>query len=194
MFFFLTYFTLYNSTIVISKTFSKSTNEVASRSTASRECKTWAGINVYYTESKSMLLVWWKESSVTNLPPDGRPGIYGSRTIFEGSEPLLLTAGHACDWETKVETANSCSMSSILFFLSINKIILMPFGSSMCPAKWKHFIVSFATAAAAAKSLQSCSTLCDPIDGSPPGSSVPGILQARILEWVAISFFSFATR
>ena len=44
------------------------------------------------------------------------------------------------------------------------------------------------TAAAAAKSLQSCPTLCDPIDGSPPGSPVPGILQARTLEWVAISF------
>ena len=41
-----------------------------------------------------------------------------------------------------------------------------------------------------AKSLQSCLTLCDPIDGSPPGSVVPGILQARILEWVAISFSS----
>ena len=45
-----------------------------------------------------------------------------------------------------------------------------------------------ACAAAAAKSLQSCRTLCDPIEGSPPGSSVPGILQARIMEWVAISF------
>ena len=44
------------------------------------------------------------------------------------------------------------------------------------------------TAAAAAKSLQSCPTLCDPRDGSPPGSLVPGILQARTLEWVAISF------
>ena len=43
-------------------------------------------------------------------------------------------------------------------------------------------------AAAAAKSLQLCPTLCDPIDSSPPGSSVPGILQARILEWIAISF------
>ena len=42
--------------------------------------------------------------------------------------------------------------------------------------------------AAAAKLLQSCLTLCDPIDGSPPGSPVPGILQARTLEWVAISF------
>ena len=42
--------------------------------------------------------------------------------------------------------------------------------------------------AAAAKSFQSCLTLCDPIDGSPPGSPIPGILQARTLEWVAISF------
>jgi len=42
--------------------------------------------------------------------------------------------------------------------------------------------------AAAAKSLQSCPTLCDPTDSSPPGSPVPGILQARTLEWVAISF------
>ena len=45
-----------------------------------------------------------------------------------------------------------------------------------------------AAATAAAKSLQSCLTLCDPIDGSPPGSPVPGILQTRTLEWVAISF------
>ena len=44
------------------------------------------------------------------------------------------------------------------------------------------------TEAATAKSLQSCPTLCDPIDGSPPGSPIPGILQARTLEWVAISF------
>ena len=49
-----------------------------------------------------------------------------------------------------------------------------------------HDYISYA--AAAAKSLQSCPTLCDPIDGSPPGSAVPGILQARTLEWVAISF------
>ena len=45
-----------------------------------------------------------------------------------------------------------------------------------------------AAAAAAAKSLQSCPTLCDPRDCSPPGSPIPGILQARILEWVAIPF------
>ena len=48
--------------------------------------------------------------------------------------------------------------------------------------------VSKVISAAAAKSLQSCPTLCDPIDGSPPGSPVPGILQTRTLEWIAISF------
>ena len=48
--------------------------------------------------------------------------------------------------------------------------------------------LSSVAAAAAAKSLQSCPTLCDPIDGSPSGSPIPGILQARTLEWVAISF------
>ena len=50
------------------------------------------------------------------------------------------------------------------------------------------FQMSYAAAADAAKSLQSCLTLCNPINGSPTGSSIPGILQARILEWVAISF------
>ena len=52
-----------------------------------------------------------------------------------------------------------------------------------CPA-----MAAAAAAAAAAKSLQSCLTLCNPIDGSLPGSPIPGILQARILEWIAISF------
>ena len=50
------------------------------------------------------------------------------------------------------------------------------------------FLIVFSAAAAAAKSLRSCPTLCDPIDGSTPGSPIPGILQARILKWVAISF------
>ena len=50
------------------------------------------------------------------------------------------------------------------------------------------FLLLISLAAAAANSLQSCPTLCDPIDSSPPGSPVPGILQARTLEWVAISF------
>ena len=62
-----------------------------------------------------------------------------------------------------------------------------------CLIAWKmcltpQFSKSRLYAAAAAKSLQLCPTLCDPIDGSPPGSPVLGILQARTLEWVAISF------
>ena len=57
---------------------------------------------------------------------------------------------------------------------------IQPFGTSV--------LCQFYSYAAAAKSLQSCLTLCDPIDGSPRGSPVPGVLQARTLEWVAISF------
>ena len=52
----------------------------------------------------------------------------------------------------------------------------------------ESWTIKKAAAAAAAKSRQSCPTLCDPIDGSPPGSPIPGILQARTLEWFAISF------
>ena len=66
-------------------------------------------------------------------------------------------------------------------------------GSKVRCCKEQYYIGSWnvrSTAAAAAKSLQLCPTLCNPIDGSPPGSSVSGILQARILEWVAISFSS----
>ena len=54
---------------------------------------------------------------------------------------------------------------------------------SVAATDWKTL-----NAAAADKLLQLCLTLCDPIDGSPPGSSIPGILQARVLEWVAIAF------
>ena len=58
-----------------------------------------------------------------------------------------------------------------------------------CIRTHEHYIpAAAAAAAAAAKSLQSCQTLCNPRDGSPPGSPVPGILQVRTLEWVAISF------
>ena len=53
---------------------------------------------------------------------------------------------------------------------------------------WHHQLNGHAAAVAAAKLFQSCPTLCDPIDGSPPSFPVPGILQARTLEWVAISF------
>ena len=66
----------------------------------------------------------------------------------------------------------------LTMFLSLSKLSLY------IKSSW---IRVYPNAAAAAKSLQSCLTLCDPIDGSPPGSPIPGILQARTLEWVAIS-------
>ena len=69
------------------------------------------------------------------------------------------------------------SQSSEIFFLKLQNIMYFN--------QWELIKI---TAAAAAKSLQSRPTLCDPIDGSPPGSPVPGILQARTLEWVVISF------
>ena len=61
-------------------------------------------------------------------------------------------------------------------------------GNSMYRGDWQATVHEVTAAAAAAKSLQSRPTLCDLIDGSPPGSPVPGTLQARTLEWVAISF------
>ena len=70
------------------------------------------------------------------------------------------------------------------FFAFLNFSWVSAFLSSWPTSQW-HLA---AAAAAAAKSLQSCLTLCDPMDGSPPGSPIPGILQARTLEWVAISF------
>ena len=68
-------------------------------------------------------------------------------------------------------------VSVLLFRSLIHFEFIFVYGVSKCSAT-----------AAAAKSLQSCLTQCDPIDGSPTGSPIPGILQARTLEWVAISF------
>ena len=65
--------------------------------------------------------------------------------------------------------------------MAVNKVMQKPTGKWLKSSKFPEY-------AAAAKSLQSCPTLCDPRDGSPLGPSVPGILQARILEWVAIAF------
>ena len=84
-------------------------------------------------------------------------------------------------------------------FIEINKLFLKFLGNAKDriakatlkkhnKVEHKHYWISRHIATEAAKSLQSCLTLCDPINGSPPGSPIPGILQARTLEWVAISF------
>ena len=76
----------------------------------------------------------------------------------------------------------------LLFSQDISKTKRLRKSNTVTTSAYYHFAAAAAAAAAAAKSLQSCPTLCDPIDGSPPGSAVPGILQARTLEWVAICF------
>ena len=89
------------------------------------------------------------------------------------------------------DSSNSRKTFIIYFFFSVDSFgFFFPF--SFLPRPPSVVVVNFigtaAATATAAKSLQSCPTLCDPINGSPPGSPVPGILQARTLEWVAISF------
>ena len=81
-----------------------------------------------------------------------------------------------------ISCLEKCLFSSSTRFL-IGLFVFLPLSCMSC-------LYMLDAAATAAKSLQSCPTLCDPIDGSPPGPVVPGILQARTLEWVAISFSS----
>ena len=83
--------------------------------------------------------------------------------------------------------SSSCSVSPSSFWLLQS---VCPASPSQCCFGCPLYPHPRLCAAAAAKSLQSCQTLCNPIDGSPPGSPIPGILQARTLEWVAISFSS----
>ena len=99
--------------------------------------------------------------------------VKGFSIINEAKGEVFLE--FSCFFYDSVDVGNLISSSSDFTKSSLNT--------------WKFLVhVLLKPAAAAAKSLQSCPTLCDPIDGSPPGSAVPGILQARTLEWVAISF------
>ena len=95
----------------------------------------------------------------------------------------------------RLSLAEWLEMIDKMFLLALQKLHIKPSKPELevsNPSFWKThmYMITEVTAAAAAssKSLQSCPTLCDPIDGSPPGSPVPGILQERTLEWVAISF------
>ena len=91
-------------------------------------------------------------------------------------------------WEVAVPFSRESSRPRDPTYVSYVSCILAG-GFLPISATWEApYLLLAAAAAATAKLLQSCLTLCDPIDGSPPGSPVPGILQARTLEWVAISF------
>ena len=86
-----------------------------------------------------------------------------------------------CSYLCSISTSTTLFSFYYVRSMRIVTIIILFISASPVPGR-------VPAAAAAAKSLQSCPTLCNPIDGSPPGSPIPGILQARILEWVAISF------
>ena len=116
------------------------------------------------------------------------PGILQARTL----EWVAISFSKAWKWKVKVKS------------LSCVRLFMTPWTAahqappSMGFSRQEYWsgvpLPSLSCYPAAAKSLQSCLTLCDPIDGSPPGSLVPGILQARVLEWVAIIAFSVWSR
>ena len=112
-----------------------------------------------------------------------RVGAVGFLIKVSSSQPWWLITIYQCAFEIW----QSPSLSST----RLEVTNLSPVGILHCRSASSHLVLSpdwTAAAAAAAKSLQSCPTLCDPIDSSPPCSLVPGILQARTLEWVAIAF------
>ena len=93
-------------------------------------------------------------------------------------------------WKNSYDKTRQCTKSKDITLSTkfhIVKVMFFPVVMYGCES-WTIRKAAAAAAAAAAKSLQSFLTLCDPTDGSPPGSPVPGTLQARTLEWVAISF------
>ena len=96
-----------------------------------------------------------------------------------------MTSGPITSWQINVET-----METVTDFIWAPKSLQMVIAAMKLKDSCS-LEKSYDQPAAAAKVLQSCLTLCDPVDGSPPGFPVPGILQARTLEWVAI-FFSNA--
>ena len=116
---------------------------------------------------------WQENTSEITIQINGKVWLNFQFELFKGKGPYLV---------------HFCNLSAQHNLLHLLLLLLSRFSRSgsflqpQCPAQ------SLTPAAAAAKLLQSCPTLCNPVDGSPPGSPAPGILQATTLEWVAISF------
>ena len=115
--------------------------------------------------------------------------------LFPTEHSVLITGASYTFWYLEMQfklSSFSRFITCVEFMDSFGTIYILTYGvlcySLLCRYCLFFFFFGRGLYAAAAKSLQSCPTLCDPIDGSPPGSAVPGILQARTLEWVAISF------
>ena len=115
------------------------------------------------------------------------------RNLYASQEAIVRTRHATRDWfKIGKGTCQGCILSSCLFNLYAEYITwnagLDEAQAGIKIARRNINNLRYADAAAAAKSLQSCPTLCNPINGSPPGSPIPGILRERTLEWVAISF------
>ena len=142
------------------------------------------GIRVFSNES-ALCIRWPKYWSFSfNISPSNEhPGLISFRMDWLD---LLAVQG-----TLKSLLQHHSSKASVLWCSAFFTVQLsypyMTTGKTIALTRW-NFIYTAATMLCYAKSLQSCPTLCDPIDGSPPGFPVPGILQARTLEWVAISF------
>ena len=146
-----------------------------------------------YEDGRNLFQIYWK-----HLVHQPRAHFFPSSSLFCVCQ-LLST----CSW-MKIQDSWTCKCKQLCgtqkaphnhhhhyyyhhqYYLS-EKLPSARSQKSLNP-QTSDFIFCYAAVATAAKSLQSCPTLCDPTDGSPPGSPVPGIFQARTLEWVAISF------
>ena len=110
-------------------------------------------------------------------------GMLSFKPAFSLSSLILIKKLFSSSLFSSIRVVSSAYLRLLTFLLAI--LIHPAYDPSSLVF---HMMYTAAAAAAAAKSIQSCPTLCDRIDGSPPGSAVPGILQTRTLEWVAISF------
>ena len=141
--------------------------------------------------NESVLHIRWSKSwsfSFSISPPSEYSGLISLRMdwldllAIQGTLKILLQH-HA---------SNASIFQCPAFFIVQLSHPYLTTGKTIALTRWtfvgKVMSLLFNMLSAAVKSLQSCLTLCDPIDGSPPGSPIPGILQARTLEWVAISF------
>ena len=140
-------------------------------------------------------------SMIKTLQKAGIEGTYLNiiKAIYDKPTANIILNGEKLKaFSLKSETRQGCPLSPLLFIIVLEVLAteIREEKKNKRNPDWKRRSKTLTVCrwhdplCAAAESLQSCPTLCNPIDGSPPGSPVPGILQARTLEWVAISFSS----
>ena len=150
-------------------------------------CTSWIWVNISFPMLGNCFIIIFSNVfsdtfSSSETPCNSNAGLYN---VLDVSETVLISF-HSLF--CSIEVIFTILYSSSLIHSSVSVMLMLISSSIFFFSVIVLFITDNLFFATAAKSLQSCPTLCDPIDGSPTGPSVPGILQARILEWVAISF------